>query len=318
VIAACRRAGVPVLVDPAKLSDYSKYKGATAITPNRTEAEFATGLKTDHEADPAHNAQLAERLMRDLDLEAVVLTLDKHGALLLERGGQPVAIPTVAREVYDVTGAGDMMLAALAAARANGIGWEDAVRFGNAAAGLEVEVFGVVPMALEKIHHELLERAGRLHGKLRTLEQALIQVAACRREGKKVVFTNGCFDILHSGHVSLLEKAAAEGDFLVIGLNDDASVRRLKGEARPVNNQEDRARVLGGLGCVGAVVLFAEDTPMKLIEAIRPEVLVKGKDYRKDQVVGGEFVESYGGRVALVDLVEGKSTTGTIAKMRGA
>jgi D-beta-D-heptose 7-phosphate kinase/D-beta-D-heptose 1-phosphate adenosyltransferase len=317
VIAACRKAGVPVLVDPAKLSDYSKYKGATAITPNRTEAEFATGLRTDHEADPAHNAQLAERLMQDLELEAVVLTLDKHGALLLERGGKPVAIPTVAREVYDVTGAGDMMLAALAAARANGIGWEDAVRFGNAAAGLEVEVFGVVPMALEKIHHELLERAGRLHGKLRTLEQALIQVAACRREGQKVVFTNGCFDILHSGHVSLLEKAAAEGDFLVIGLNDDASVRRLKGETRPVNNQEDRARVLGGLGCVGAVVLFAEDTPMKLIEAIRPEVLVKGKDYRKDQVVGGEFVESYGGRVALVDLVEGKSTTGTIAKMRG-
>jgi D-beta-D-heptose 7-phosphate kinase/D-beta-D-heptose 1-phosphate adenosyltransferase len=238
--------------------------------------------------------------------------------LLLERGGKPVAVPTIAREVYDVTGAGDMMLAALAAARANGVGWEDSVRFANAAAGLEVEVFGVVPIPLEKIHNELLVRAGQIHGKLRTLDQALVQIAALRREGRKIVFTNGCFDILHSGHVTLLEKAAAEGDFLIIGLNADESVRRLKGVDRPVNSQQDRARVLGALGCVGAIVLFDEDTPISLIEALRPDVLVKGADYRKDQVVGGTLVESYGGKIALIDLVEGKSTSSTIAKMRRA
>jgi len=317
VITLAKAAGVPVFVDPARIADYSKYRGATAITPNRTEAELATGMATDGEAAVDHNAQLARALMGQLDVEAVVLTLDRHGALLLERSGKPVSIPTVAREVYDVTGAGDMMLAALAAARANGIGWEDSVRFANAAAGLEVEVFGVVPIPLERIHHELMERASRVDGKLRTLEQVLVQIAAQRRQGRKVVFTNGCFDILHSGHVSLLMKAAEQGDFLVVGLNDDASVKRLKGEARPVNNQEDRAKVLSALGCMGAVVLFGEDTPVRLIEAIKPDVLVKGADYRKDQVVGGAFVESYGGKIVLIDLVQGKSTTGTIAKMRG-
>jgi D-beta-D-heptose 7-phosphate kinase/D-beta-D-heptose 1-phosphate adenosyltransferase len=315
VIRRAAAAGVPVLVDPARAEDYSKYRSATAITPNRTEAELATGLATDGEARPGHNARLARALMEKLDVDAVVLTLDRHGALLLERGGEPLAVPTVAREVYDVTGAGDMMLAALAAARANGIGWPDAVRLANAAAGLEVEVFGVVPMSLEKIHHELLVRAGA-GGKVRTLEQVLIQVAALRREGKRIVFTNGCFDILHAGHVALLEKAAAEGDFLVVGLNDDASVMNLKGPGRPVNNQEDRARVLGALAGVGAVVLFAEPTPLKLIEAIRPDVLVKGADYQEDQVVGGSLVKGYGGRVALIELVAGKSTTGTIARMR--
>lgn len=316
VINACRVAGVPVLVDPARIEDYSKYTGATAITPNRTEAELATGKPLHGEASPDHNAGIARQLLDKLNLDAVVLTLDRHGALLLERSeGQPTAIPTVAREVYDVTGAGDMMLAAIAAARANGCSWPDAVRFGNAAAGLEVEVFGVVPIPLERIHNELLLRAGQVNGKLRDLDEALVQAAAIRGEGKRIVFTNGCFDILHSGHVSLLEQAAAEGDFLILGLNDDASVRRLKGEGRPVNTLEDRARVLGALACVGAIVPFSEDTPMRLIESLRPDVLVKGADYRKDQVVGGPLVESYGGRIALVELVQGKSTTQTIAKI---
>jgi D-beta-D-heptose 7-phosphate kinase/D-beta-D-heptose 1-phosphate adenosyltransferase len=151
---------------------------------------------------------------------------------------------------------------------------------------------------------------------VRTLEQIKIEAAARRSAGQRIVFTNGCFDILHAGHVTLLEQAAALGDFLIVGLNDDGSVRRLKGESRPVNRQEDRARVLGAVEGVGAVVLFGDDTPMRLIQAIRPDVLVKGSDYRKDQVVGGAFVEGYGGRVALVDLVEGKSTTGTIDRLR--
>jgi D-beta-D-heptose 7-phosphate kinase/D-beta-D-heptose 1-phosphate adenosyltransferase len=162
-------------------------------------------------------------------------------------------------------------------------------------------------------------RARQHRGKLRTLDEAVLEANAMRRQGRKVVFTNGCFDILHRGHVTLLEKAQQEGGkdaFLIVGVNEDASVRRLKGPTRPVNTEEDRARVLGALESVGSVVFFGDDTPLRLIEAIRPDVLVKGADYTKDKVVGGAFVESIGGRVALIDLVPGKSTTGTIAKLK--
>ncbi|HYE62253.1 MAG TPA: D-glycero-beta-D-manno-heptose 1-phosphate adenylyltransferase [Phycisphaerales bacterium] len=325
IITRCRSVGVPVFVDPARGVDYRKYKGATAITPNRTEAEVATGIRCDDGGSPEHNAALARRLLADLELDAVVLTLDRHGALLLEAdgrsgdqraGGTPVAIPTIARQVYDVTGAGDMFLAGLAAARANGIDWDGSVRFANAAAGLEVEVFGVQPIPFERVHHSLLMQYSHVEGKLRTLDQAKLEVAARRKQGQKVVFTNGCFDVLHSGHVALLEKAAAEGDFLIVGLNDDSSVCRLKGPTRPVNNQEDRARVLGALQSVGAVVLFSDDTPIELIRALKPDVLVKGADYTKDRVVGADIVERAGGRVALIPLVEGRSTTATIARLK--
>lgn len=318
VIDMARAAGKPVFVDPARLSDYSRYRGASAITPNRTEAETATGIRTCESASAAHNAALAHGLMSVCDLEAVVLTLDRHGALLLERGKEPLAVPTIARDVYDVTGAGDMFLAGLAAARANGMAWRDAVMFANAGAGLEVEVFGVQPIAFEQVQHALLTQSGALSGKVRSPELLSAEVSARRRAGEKIVFTNGCFDVLHSGHVTLIERAAALGDFLVVAINDDASVRRLKGPSRPVNSQDDRARVLAALGCVGAVAVFSEDTPMRLIEAVRPDVLVKGGDYTREGVVGGAFVESYGGRVALVDLVEGKSTTGMIEKLRTA
>jgi len=318
VIELAGRAGKPVLVDPARGVDYSKYRGATAITPNRTEAELATGMATHDTGDVTRNEGVARRLLETLGLEAVVLTLDRHGALLLERGSGPVAVPTVAREVYDVTGAGDMFLAGLAAGRANGCSWLDAVRLANAAAGLEVEVFGVQPIPIERVHHSVLMQSGAGGaGKVRTLEQAALEASAKRREGRKVVFTNGCFDVLHSGHVTLLERAKEMGDFLIVGLNDDASVARLKGAGRPVNTQGDRARVLGALQAVGAVVVFGEDTPLKTIEALRPDVLVKGADYTKDRVVGREVVEGYGGRVELVDLVEGRSTTGIIERMRG-
>jgi len=307
-------AGVPVLVDPASLPDYSRYAGATAIAPNRTEAERATGLASAG-SGAAENAPLARALLEEVGCLAVVLTLDRHGALLLEAGGEPVAVPTIAREVYDVTGAGDMFLAGLAASRANGLGWADAVRVANAAAGLAVEVFGVEPMPLERVVQAVWEAEGLLPGKLRTREQLEVELAWRRREGQRVVFTNGCFDVLHRGHRTLLERAAAEGDFLVVGLNSDGSVRRLKGEGRPVNGQEDRAHLLEGLECVGAVVVFEDDTPMELIRAVRPDVLVKGADYTREEVVGADEVESWGGRVVLVDLVEGKSTTATLNRM---
>lgn len=318
VIRAARAAGKPVFVDPAKLADYGRYKGATAITPNRTEAEFATGLRTAGSADVEHNTSIARHLLDQVDLEAVVLTLDRHGALLLRRGAEVTSVPTIAREVYDVTGAGDMFLAAFAAARANGIDWPDAVRFANAAAGLEVEIFGVEPIPFERIRHSLLEQAGKLTGKLRSREQLLLEVESRRRAGQRIVFTNGCFDVLHAGHVSLLERAAAFGDYLIVAVNDDASVHRLKGPGRPVNGLDDRAKVLGALGAVGAIVGFTEDTPLELIRAVKPDVLVKGGDYTKETVVGADVVEAAGGRVELVNLVEGRSTTATIAKMQNA
>lgn len=315
IIAMSRRAGIPVFVDPARLSDYSRYAGATVITPNRTEAEAATEMVTHAEAEVDHNSDVARCLLERHGFEAVVLTLDKHGALLLTKSGA-VSVPTIARKVYDVTGAGDMFLAGLAAARANGVAWEDSVRFANAAAGLEVEIFGVEPIPLERVHHSLLEMATVKDGKLRTLPQALVEVAARRAKGERIVFTNGCFDVIHSGHVTLLAKAKSCGEFLVVGLNDDESVRNLKGEGRPVNTQEDRARVLSAMDSVGAVVLFNDPTPIDLIQAVKPDVLVKGSDYTKEKVVGGEFVESYGGKVELIDLVPGRSTTSTIAKLR--
>lgn len=322
IILRAKQANKPVFVDPAMHADPKKYRGASTITPNRTEAERATGLRTHSSDDPAHNAALAGKLMRDLDLETVVLTLDRHGALLLERDGSSAAIPTTAREVYDVSGAGDMFLAGLAAARANNFTWQDSVRFANAAAGLEVEVFGVQPIPFEQVRDAMLRELGKSQpGKLRTVEQVLAQVADLKRRNKKVVFTNGCFDVLHSGHVTLLEKAAALGDYLVVGLNTDDSVRRLKGPSRPINGQSDRARVLGALESVGAVVLFSHDrngndTPLDLIEKILPDVLVKGADYTKDKVIGAEAVERAGGKVELIQLVEGRSTTAVIEKMK--
>ncbi|MAY74214.1 MAG: D-glycero-beta-D-manno-heptose 1-phosphate adenylyltransferase [Phycisphaerae bacterium] len=324
VIALATEAGAPVLVDPAARVDFGRYRGATAITPNRTEAEHATGLAT-HEGDDEgmldHNTKLAHAMLSTLDLDAVVLTLDRHGALLLEReASTAIHVPTVAREVYDVTGAGDMMLAGLAAGLANGMSWRLATELANIAAGLEVEQFGVMPIPIERIHYEVIRNRSQTDpsDRLRTLEEARVEIAATRAVGKRVVFTNGCFDVLHAGHVTLLEKARSLGDHLVVGLNSDASVTRLKGEGRPVTPESDRAKLLAALRSVDTVVLFEDDTPIKLIEALKPDVLVKGADYTRETVVGADVVASYGGRVELVDLVEGRSTTSIIDRVRGA
>lgn len=317
IIARSKAAGVPVLVDPAPINDYRKYRGATAITPNRTEAELATGITAPEDARQDHREHLARTLIESFELDTIVLTLDKQGALLAHRDdSQVVHVPTTAREVYDVTGAGDMMLAALAAARANGLDWVNSVRFANAAAGLEVEIFGVAPIPVEKIHDDLLSQHTAQLGRSRTLNEVLVQVRAARHAGQKIVFTNGCFDVLHAGHVSLLQRCAALGDMLIIGLNDDHSVHALKGDGRPVNNQNHRAYLLSALQCVDSVVLFSEDTPIKLIEAIKPDVLVKGGDYTPETVVGADIVEKSGGKIVLLDLIDGLSTTRTIEKMR--
>jgi D-beta-D-heptose 7-phosphate kinase/D-beta-D-heptose 1-phosphate adenosyltransferase len=330
VIALCHHHAIEVLVDPAPLADYAKYRGATTITPNRAESETASrGTGPEPSRPPARHrartedyADIAQHLLTSLDLAAAVITLDKSGALLLERDAEAQAVPTTARTIYDVTGAGDMVLAALAGARANAINWFDAVRFANAAAGLEVEEFGCVPIPLERIHRDLLRREKSEHSKLRTLDQLRIEIDALRHTTTpagarpSVVFTNGCFDLLHLGHVSTLQRAAELGDFLVVAINDDPSVRKLKGPGRPVRDQDERAGVIAALECVGAVIIFSEDTPQRLIEAITPDILVKGAQYDEDSIPGAAHVKAHGGRVVLVDVIPGRSTTNTVDKIR--
>lgn len=316
VVEMSRDAGVELIVDPARDADFSRYQGATAITPNRTEAEQATGLPACDNATIEINGTLARAVRDAAGVETVILTLDRHGALLLGADDQPIAVPTVARQVYDVTGAGDMVLAALAAGRAQGMSWRDSVRLANSAAGLEVEVFGVKPIAIERIHQQVMCETKRLSGKLRTLEEAKVEVAAAKGDGRRVVFTNGCFDIIHAGHIRLLQEARKFGDLLIVGLNTDESITRLKGEGRPVHAQHDRISVMSELESVGIVVLFDADTPMELLEALRPDVLVKGGDYTKDQVVGNELVESYGGTIELIAPLEGRSTSEAIARLK--
>jgi D-beta-D-heptose 7-phosphate kinase/D-beta-D-heptose 1-phosphate adenosyltransferase len=315
VIRAAARHGVPVIVDPAAAADFDQYRGCAAITPNRTEAERATRL-ADRAETPPTTELIAHDLSARLDCEAVVLTLDREGALLLERGAEAIRLPTVARQVYDVTGAGDMVLAALCAARGNGLAWPDAVRLANLAAGLEVEVFGVQPIPLERIHQHALALARGAGEKRRSLREAVIEVAAARAQGRTVVFTNGCFDLLHAGHVSLIREAKRLGDLLIVAANSDDSIRRLKGPDRPVHAEADRVALLSELASVDLVVVFEDDTPERVLEALRPDVLVKGADYAVSEVVGRDIVERHGGRVELVGLLEGRSSTAAIERIR--
>jgi len=315
-----RQRGVPVLIDPAAIADYSKYRGATCITPNRAEAELATNSRGD---SPDDWNRIAAQLLDQLVLESIVVTLDRHGALLLERGGQPAVIPTVAREVYDVTGAGDMVLAALAGARANGASWPDAVRLANLAGGLEVEQFGIVPIPLDDV---LLAALRQQHDgdKLRTVDQLRPELEAHRRAGKRVAFTNGCFDILHTGHVELLRGAKAQGDLLVLAVNSDVSIQSLKGPDRPILPEHDRVKLLAALESVAYVILFGDgsggeqDTPKPLLRELKPDVLVKGGQYAHNEVVGYEIVEQYGGEVVTIPHVEGRSTTDIVERIRNS
>jgi len=315
LITAARKLGKPVLVDPAPTRDYTKYRGATAITPNRTEAALATGIEAG--ADWPHLEEMARRLITHLNLDAAVLTLDKQGALLLQRQGPPQHLPARARAVYDVTGAGDMVLAMLAASLSNGADWTTAVALTNVAAGLEIERFGVVPIELGEILLALLRQNHEQLGKLRTLQQLLVEAQAHRARGKKIVFTNGCFDLLHAGHVELLRKARQAGDLLIVAINSDTSISRIK-PGRPINRQADRVAVLGELQSVDYITVFEEDRPDELIRALKPDVLVKGGDYTREQVVGHEIVDSYGGQVLLVPPVAGLSTTGLIKRMNSS
>jgi D-beta-D-heptose 7-phosphate kinase/D-beta-D-heptose 1-phosphate adenosyltransferase len=315
LIDSCRRLGKPVLVDPAAIEDYSKYRGATVITPNRSEAELATGLDTPLEASDLHNAGLARKLLDDLDLDVVVVTLDRHGALLQERGARPLHVPTLARHVYDVTGAGDMVLAALAGAIANGLEWADAVCFANAAAGLEVEVFGAQPIPFALVQREVLRMQRSLQGKVRRLEELLIELAAHREAGHRIVFTNGCFDVVHAGHVAYLREARTLGDVLVVAVNSDEQVRRIKGPGRPIYPEGERLEVLSELQCVDYLTLFHEPTAHDLLRRIRPDLYVKGGDYRPEEINEYELVRELGVELRVLAHRPGLSSTSVIERV---
>jgi D-beta-D-heptose 7-phosphate kinase/D-beta-D-heptose 1-phosphate adenosyltransferase len=311
VIAAGRKSKVRVVVDP-KPPHFARYAGATLITPNRSEAAAFAGFAVD-EPEAAESA--ARRFVEDLDLEAAVVKLDRDGMCLAERDGSSGFFPIVPREVFDVTGAGDMVIAALAMVLAAGGSCADAVQIANVAAGISVSRLGVVAVSREEILEALhVDEAGA--SKFRPLPELLEILAARRQRGEKVVFTNGCFDLMHAGHVRLLTAARAEGDALVVGLNSDESVRRLKGEGRPITPELERAEMLSSLHCVDHVVLFGEDTPLETVKAIVPDVIVKGEDWRDKGVVGGGVVTAAGGKVVLVPLVPGLSSTNMIEKMR--
>jgi D-beta-D-heptose 7-phosphate kinase/D-beta-D-heptose 1-phosphate adenosyltransferase len=303
------------LVDPARINDYRKYAGATCLKLNRPEAARATGLSV---RTPAEFAAAAEKLLDTLQLEAVVLTLDKEGAYVASRAGERRLLQTRTRQVYDVTGAGDMALAMLAVARAAGATWEEATALANVAGGLEVEKFGVVPITPAEIVQELMSEAHLHAGKRRSLPELLAELAHHRASGKRIVFTNGCFDLIHLGHVKYFQFAREQGDLLVVGVNTDKSIKRLKGDKRPIISEEDRIGVLEELESIDYLVSFDEDTPLGLIEQILPDVLVKGADYAKTEVVGWEIVEKRGGRVALAPLIDGRSTSAVIQRILDA
>jgi len=263
---------------------------------------------------PKDAAGAAAKIRDDLDLDAVVMKLDQDGLYLLA-GEDDALLAAVPREVYDGTGAGDMVIAALAMVLASGGSYEEAARIANVAAGVEVGRLGVVPVSREEIL-EVLHETSPAENKAMGLPELREILAARRRRGECVVFTNGCFDVLHAGHVRLLSAARAEGDLLVVGLNSDESIRRLKGEGRPVTPEGERGEVLATLQCVDYVVVFGEDTPADLIEEIRPDVLVKGEDWKDKGVVGREFVEANGGEVVLIPLTPGLSSTNIIRRIR--
>ena len=311
IIAAARAAGAIVIVDP-KGTDYGVYRGASVLKPNRRELAAAAGRPLDTEDDVV---AAARALMGALDIAAMLVTCGKDGMMLVEGGGEIHRLPAEAREVYDVSGAGDTVVAVLGAALAAGATRLEAAQLANAAAGLVVAKVGTAAVTANELAQALIDRDALEHNKVLPAALALEHVARWRRNGLAVGFTNGCFDLLHPGHVSLLRQSRAACDRLVVGLNSDASVQRLKGRGRPVQTAEARAAVLASLEAVDLVVVFEEDTPLALIEALRPELLVKGADYRPDQVVGGEFVEAYGGRVLLAKLLPGHSTTATIARV---
>lgn len=315
VIDAARKLGKRVIVDPKSLN-FAIYRGATLLTPNRKEFAEATRSRADTEQDIVDAAQDAMQLA---DCEAILVKRSERGMTLVPRRGAAIHVPAHPVKVRDVSGAGDTVAAALAISLAAGADWETALRMANAAAAVAVGKQGTASVSAHELRRKILPHAYlAAEEKIVAASQALdAHLSEWRRQGLRIGFTNGCFDILHPGHVKVLTAARAACDRLVVGLNSDASVRRLKGEARPVQAERARAEVLAALEAVDLVVIFEEDTPIRLITEIKPSVLVKGGDYTREQVVGHEIVEAHGGAVMLVDVLPGFSTTSLVDRARG-
>jgi D-beta-D-heptose 7-phosphate kinase/D-beta-D-heptose 1-phosphate adenosyltransferase len=309
VIRLCKKNSIKVLVDP-KGSDYAKYRGAYLLTPNKKEAILATGINI-KDKDSLKNALL--KLKEDCDLVISMITLSEDGIATFK--DEMKLFPTVAKEVFDVTGAGDTVIASIAFALSADKSIEEAAAFANLAAGVVVGKIGSATVTLDEIEeYEATLHKSTSDAHIKSFDEIKSVVERYRKNGKKVVFTNGCFDILHVGHVKYLQEAKSFGDLLIVGLNSDASVKRLKGESRPVNIAEDRAYLLAALEAVDFVVPFEDDTPYELIKMVSPDILVKGGDYKGKNVVGAEFC----GELRLVDFVDGKSTTKTIQRIQGS
>ncbi|MTI15598.1 bifunctional D-glycero-beta-D-manno-heptose-7-phosphate kinase/D-glycero-beta-D-manno-heptose 1-phosphate adenylyltransferase HldE [Sansalvadorimonas verongulae] len=309
MVKLARAKNIPVLADP-KGSDFEKYRGATVITPNLSEFEAIVGPCPDETT----LVEKGQKLRQELELEALLITRSEHGMTLL-RAGKELHFPAQAREVFDVTGAGDTVIGTLAAGLASGLSLPEATGLANIAAGIVVGKLGTATVSMP----ELRRAVSLVHGIDRgvmTREQLANVVEDARAQGERIVFTNGCFDILHAGHVGYLEEARKQGDRLILAINDDASVHRLKGEGRPINPVERRMAVLAGLEAVDWVLPFHEDTPEELLKLLKPDVLVKGGDYSVEQVVGAPIVHEYGGEVAVLEFLDNCSTTAIVRKIR--
>ena len=314
LIGLAKAAGKQVVIDP-KGRDYAPYRGADVLTPNGPELAEATGMPAREDADVE---KAARKLIEQFGLGAVLATRGPRGMTLVERHGGVFHLPARAIEVFDVSGAGDTVIAVFAAALAAGAPLIEAAMLANAAAGVVVAKLGTATCSLEELARALQGQSRAPHADaLYDTDRLRDEVAGWKRSGLRVGFTNGCFDLLHAGHISLIRQARAACDRLIVGLNTDASVKRLKGEGRPVNGEHARAVVLASLADVDAVTLFDDDTPIELIKVLKPDVLVKGADYTEDTVVGADVVKAYGGKIVLADLTPGFSTTGTIARMGG-
>ncbi len=314
VIDAARERGIPVLVDP-KARDFSKYVGATTVCPNLQELSTATGVDV-HATEALLDA--GRSLLTGLSIDFLTVTMSERGIHVLRRGGvhEEYRSPARAREVFDVSGAGDTVIATLAASLAGGLSVESAVELSNVAAGIVVAKLGTVPVAAHEIVSELTVSSGVASAdKVLDRERAFARVQEWRASGETIVFTNGCFDLLHIGHITLLEDCRRFGSKLVVGMNTDQSVSRLKGPARPIVGENERTHVMAALGSVDLVVLFDEETPLNLIRGMKPDVLVKGGDYTVETVVGHEEVMAAGGRVEIVATVPGFSTSNIVRKM---
>ncbi len=303
-----------VLADPARLADYSRYEGVDVITPNRAELSLVCGKTLDTvEAVGCAGAEVITRFK----MASMVATVDSDGAVVVHAGESPQHLSTVPRTVYDNTGAGDAVLAMLAGSLAAGADLMSAARLANVAGGLEVEKFGCVPVGSDEILAEIRLENRRQHGKLISIGDLLGELGRRRDRGESIAFTNGCYDIVHAGHVDFLRRCSAEASTLVVGINSDESVRTLdKGDDRPINTFENRAMVMSAFEFVDYVVRFDEPTPEALIRQIRPNVLLKGADWANKGIVGREFVEAYGGRVVLLPLIEGLSTSMLVERIR--